>query len=87
MAGITITGVDTAAGAQMGGGQSEYIVNGSPVVVEGDPVAPHGDPPHKAATMTISSTWMTWNGIPVVRAGDLATCGHATTGQSNWDVE
>lgn len=87
MPGITVKGSDSAGGTQLAGGQSEFIVNGQPVVVLGDPVAGHGEPPHTSPTMVQGSSWMTWNGIPVVRAGHLASCGHSTTGQSNWDID
>ena len=87
MPGITIKDKDTAGGAQLAGGQSGFFVNGQPVVVLGDPVAGHGLPPHTLPAMVQGSSWMTWNGIPVVREGHLASCGHAATGQSNWKIE
>ena len=87
MPGITIKGADSAGGTQLAGGQGEFTVNGQPVVVKGDPIAGHGKAPHSAPVMAEGSSWMTWNGITVVRAGHLATCGHATTGQSNWEID
>lgn len=87
MAGIVLAGVHSAGGVQLGGGNSTFLINGSPVVVNGDPVAPHGNAPHNAPRMIAASGWCTWNGVAVVIAGDLATCGHASNGQSNWDFE
>lgn len=87
MPGITIKGADSAGGVQLAGGQGEFTVNGQPVVVLGDPVAGHGNAPHSGPVMVEGSSWMTWNGKPVVRAGHKASCGHATTGQSNWLIE
>jgi len=87
MPGITVKGLDSAGGTQLAGGQSTFTVNGQAVVVKGDPVAGHGDAPHSGPVMAEGSSWMTWDGIPVVRAGHKATCGHAATGQSNWEID
>ena len=87
MPGITVKGLDSAGGVQLAGGQSAFTVNGQPVVVKGDPIVGHGLPPHSGPVMAEGSNWMTWDGIPVVRAGHKATCGHVATGQSNWEID
>ena len=86
--GIAVKGKDTAGGTQLGGGQSFFTVEGAPVVLQGDPVAGH-DPmvgPHVAPSMAQGSSWMTLNGVPVVRAGHAASCGHTSTGRGWWTI-
>ena len=80
--GIAVVGLDSAGGAQLGGGQSGWTVQGANIVLLGDPVAGHGLPPHAAPVMSSASSWMTLNGIPVVREGNTASCGHPSTGRS-----
>lgn len=87
MPGITVKALDSAGGTQLAGQQSTWTVNGQPMVLLGDPIAPHGLPPHTAAVMVEGSAWMTLNGIPVVRAGKKASCGHSATGQSNFLID
>lgn len=87
MPGITVKGADSAGGTQLAGGQSTWKVNGQPIVLLGDPVAGHGQSPHSGPSMVQGSSWMTLHGIPVVRAGHLASCGHAATGQSNFLIK
>ncbi len=79
--GIAVASTDSAVGAQLGGGQSFFSVEGQPVVLIGDPVAPHGNAPHSSPAMGQGSSWMTLNGTPVCRAGHMASCGHASTGR------
>lgn len=79
--GIAVKALDSAGGSQLAGQQSEWTVEGQPIVLKGDPVVGHGLPPHAGPTMAEGSGWMTLNGIPVVREGNLATCGHASTGR------
>lgn len=79
--GITVKGLDSAGGKQLAGGQSTLQIEGQYVVVLGDPVASHGKSPHSSAKMVEGSNWFTWNGVPVCRAGNKASCGHATTGR------
>lgn len=87
MSGIAVVGQDSAGGTQLGGGQSWFTVDGSPVVLLGDPVAGHGISPHDSPVMVGSSSWMTLDGVPVCRAGDAASCGHVSTGRSWFDVD
>ena len=84
MPGAARVGTDTAGGTQLGGGQSTVYVDGALWVVQGDAVAPHGPPtpPHQAATMTGASATVFAGGLPVCRAGDAASCGHASTGSA-----
>lgn len=79
--GITVKNKDSAGGKQLAGGQSVFKVEGEPVVLLGDPVQSHGDSPHSSATMVEGSGWLTWNGVPVVREGNKASCGHTATGR------
>ncbi len=87
MPGAARVGADTAGGAQLGGGQDWVSIDGALVVVLGDRVGAHPPcptvPAHCAPTMAAASTWMTIDGRGVCRAGDAASCGHATTG-SDW---
>ena len=81
--GIAVKALDAAEGVQLAGGQSFFNVEGQPVVLLGDPVTPHPPPipPHTAPVMAEGSGWMRLNGIPVCREGNLANCGHASTGR------
>lgn len=87
MPGIARVGLDSAGGAHLGGGQSWVYTDGALDVVRGDAVASHAPcpdvPTHCAATMTGASAWDYIDGVPVCRAGDAASCGHASTG-SDW---
>jgi uncharacterized Zn-binding protein involved in type VI secretion len=86
MPGITVKGLDSAGGVQLGGGQSTWKVDGQPIVLLGDPVAGHAPGPHQGPTMAEGSAWMTLHGKPVVRAGHKATCGHAATGRPWFNI-
>ncbi len=83
--GIARRTLDQAGGAQLAGGQGWFRVDGQPVVLLGDPVAPHGPALHLAPVMVEASVWLRLDGVPVCRAGNIASCGHATTGAS-WFV-
>lgn len=80
--GIAVVGSDSAGGTQLGGGQDFFRVEGQFVVVKGDRVAGHGDSPHSSPSMAQGSNWFTLNGIPVVRAGHAASCGHTSSGRA-----
>lgn len=83
MPGITVKGLDSAGGTQLGGGQDFVSVAGVLVIVQGDAVAPHPPfPPHTTnPVMAEGCDWLTISGIPVCREGHAANCGHATTGR------
>ena len=86
MPGVSLVGVDTAGGVITGRRQSRVTVNGHTVAVMGDDVASHAPCPapasHCAAVMVQGSSRVTIDGIPIVRAGDAASCGHTATGQA-----
>jgi len=58
-------------------------IDGELVVVVGDAMASHAPCPdpanHCAATMAAGSSWVRIDRIPICRAGDAATCGHASS--------
>lgn len=83
MPGIARAGVDSAGGTITGALVPSVTVNGSPIAVKGAAVAGHGDAPHSAPVMVGSSGTVTAGGIPICRAGDDASCGHAATGSGN----
>jgi uncharacterized Zn-binding protein involved in type VI secretion len=79
MPGIARRGLDAAGGAQRGGGQGSVYADGALVVVLGDSVDGHGEGPHAAPVMAGASAAVFAGGKPVCRAGDPASCGHAST--------
>ncbi len=81
MPGIACQSVDIAGGAQLAGGQSKLRIRGQLAVVLGDPVQPHGLGLHMMPVMATASSKFFVQGKPVCREGDLASCGHATTGR------
>lgn len=88
MPGIAVRSLDTAGGAQLAGVQHWFLVEGEPTVLLGDPVAPHGLPPHSPSPVMVEgSDWMTIDGVPVCRAGHLASCGHASTGRDWFSID
>jgi len=87
MPGIACQTVDIAGGVQLGGGQSKLRIRGQLAVVIGDPVAGHGLPPHSPQpSMVTASDRFFVEGKPVCRAGDVASCGHATTGRNFFSI-
>ena len=60
-------------------------IEAGPWAVVGCPVASHppcpDDPAHCAASMAEGSSFVRIDGVPVCRAGDSASCGHAATGR------
>ena len=82
MPGVSRVGRDAAKGTILGPGASTVFTEGSRTSLLGDKVAPHGKPPHSSPTIAKSSTTVFAQGKGVVRKGDTATCGHATTGSS-----
>ena len=83
MPGIAVKGLDVAGGPQLSGNALWFKVEGQPVVCVGDPVTPHAPfiPKHTGPHMAEGVSWFRVNGIPVCREGNLADCGHATTGR------
>lgn len=83
MPGIARKNLDSAGGTQLAGGQDFVRVEGELVVLLGDPVQGHGTGTHAAPVMAEGSPFARINGIPVCRAGHLASCGHASTGSAS----
>lgn len=83
MGGVARVGVDTAGGVVLPGPNATVMVNGLPAAVVGCPVAPHGDPPHSTAFLVTGSGSVFVGGLPLVRAGDRASCGHVVTGSGD----
>lgn len=83
MSGIARVGMDAAGGTIVGNLAPTVFVNGAPIAVNGAAVAGHGLPPHNAPVMVAGANKVYACGILVVKAGDSATCGHATSGSSN----
>ena len=86
MSGIARKSVDNAGGAQLAGQQSFARCEGRIIVLQGDPVQGHGLPPHSAPVMAEGSAFVRINGQPVCRAGDSASCGHASTGSGSMRI-
>ena len=85
MPGICRKGVDSAGGVLINT-QGTVFANGSEVIVDGDSVASHGSSPHNSASMGAGSNNVFIGGIPVCNAGDVATCGHTSTGSGDVNV-
>ena len=82
-------GETNSEGGAATSGVASVRVNGSPVVVDGIGVsahAPYKPPkrhaPHAGASTGGGSGTVRAGGKPVVRTGDVDTCGHARTGGS-----
>ena len=77
-------GTDIAGGV-IGPLQMFTRLEGAPWAVLGSPVEPHAPcpliPVHCAAVMATGSGFVRIEGIFVVRAGDVASCGHPATGR------
>ena len=83
MPGIARVGADSAGGTQLQGTNFSVFVNGMPAQVLNGPVEGHGDSPHNSPTMSSASYTVFCAGMPVCRAGDVASCGHVSTGSGN----
>jgi uncharacterized Zn-binding protein involved in type VI secretion len=83
MPGISRVNQDTAGGTITGNLAPTVFVNGNPIACLGAAVQSHGLAPHAAPTMSGHSSTVNANGIPICRAGDQATCGHAASGSAN----
>jgi uncharacterized Zn-binding protein involved in type VI secretion len=77
---ISLVGESVAGGVITGPGMPTWIILGKPISLLNDDVQSHGNGAHNSAKMTQGSTWMTINGIPVIRSGDAASCGHTANG-------
>lgn len=80
-------GDSNSAGGQATGGIASVRVNGKPIVVAGGGVSGHAPwgkahPPHAAAKVKGGSATVRAAGVPVIRTGDIDTCGHPRSGGS-----
>ena len=87
--GISVMGTDNGRWhSHRFGGEQVGQWRGKTVQLLGDPVASHAPCPvvpiHCAAVMSEGSSWATLDGIPIVRQGNSASCGHAATGRPWW---
>lgn len=89
MPGISVKNLDSAGAPLIGGQNTTWKVDGQPIQLLGDAVTPHVPPgPHLSGPkMVEGSGWFKLNGIPVVRAGNKASCGHAATGRPWFNIE
>lgn len=83
-------GDTNSAGGAATSGVTSVRVNGKPIVVNGTSVSAHAPQkppkahaPHAAASTAGGSGTVRAGGKPVVRTGDVDTCGHARTGGSS----
>ena len=83
MPGVSRVGVDAAGSTIVGNLAPTVFVNGSPIAVKGAAVDGHGLGSHRNPVMDGASGTVKANGIPVCRAGDPASCGHAASGSGN----
>ena len=80
MPGAARINTDTAGGTQLPPSQGFVFVEGNLWQILGGPVAPHGPGIHAGPVMATASSLTFINNIGVCREGDVATCGHASTG-------
>jgi uncharacterized Zn-binding protein involved in type VI secretion len=73
------SGTDVAGGADIKG-SSDVFVENKPAVRIGDNIAGHGIGLHAAPVMIAGSGTVFVNNIAVCREGDIASCGHPTSG-------
>ena len=80
---VSLAGLDNAGGGGLiPGRQSSVRCDGALVIVVGDAVASHGVGAHDNAVVAAGSPTTRIGGIPVTRAGDLASCGDPCTGSA-----
>ncbi|MNP96513.1 hypothetical protein D3C85_90980 [compost metagenome] len=77
---ISLVGESQAGGVITGPGAVPWRILGKPISLLGDDVAGHGTGAHAGPKMVEGSAWMTWNGIPVVRSGNRASCNDQANG-------
>ena len=83
MPGISRVGVDQAGGTIIGNLAPTVFINNAPIAVKGAAISGHGRSPHSGPVMVGASGTVFAHNIPVCRAGDTASCGHAATGSSD----
>ena len=80
--GVSRVDEDRAGGLIIEAKAPRITVNGRPIALEGAAVQPHM-PFHLTPHMAEGESHIRANGIPVVREGHKATCGHAATGDDH----
>lgn len=83
MPGISRVKMDTAGGIILGNLAPTVFVNGKPIAVIGALVSTHGLSPHDGPVMVSGSGNVFANNRKVCRKGDVATCGHRSTGSGD----
>lgn len=81
--GVARSGGDIAGGVLQSGSNTTVRCNGLYIAVYGTPVNGHGDSPHSRPRMVTASATVRVGSIGVCRAGDVASCGHITSGSPN----
>ena len=83
MPAVQRVGDTNTAGGVILNGDASVLINGQTIAIQGSSVSPHpccgaqGCPPTPCSAKTQSSNFTVLiNGIPVVLAGDVDTCGH-----------
>lgn len=80
--GVARRGADVAGGTIIGG-SGNVFANGHGVARVGDGVAGHGRDQHAGPVMASGSGDVFVNGIRTCRRGDVASCGHPSSGSGN----
>lgn len=86
MSGISLVGIHSAGGVILGPGDPTFTLDNAPIALLGDAVERHGAGEHLNPTLVEGSSTWTWNGKPIVRAGDAASCGHTANGHPTWSI-
>jgi uncharacterized Zn-binding protein involved in type VI secretion len=87
MPGVAVGSLDAAGGVQSVQANAWFRIEGRSIVVVGDLVAGHGNPPHSPPPAMVTGTlWFKVGARAVCRAGDIAACGHATSGRTWFKV-
>ena len=83
MPGVARVGTDSAGGSHLTSLQSTVFVNGQPVQTVGGSICGHGKSPHSNPVMITGSGSVYAEEISICREGDIASCGHTSTGSGN----
>lgn len=77
---VSLVGQSQAGGVITGPGKPTWTIMGLPISLLNDDVAGHGTGAHAGPKMVEGSGWFSIGGIPVVRTGNKASCGHEANG-------
>lgn len=88
MPGVAVALLDLAGGPHLAGNSGPFLVEGQPVVCVGDPIIPHAPfvPKHTDPHMAEGVPWFIVNGKPICRQGNLADCGHPSSGRGWFQI-